>query len=192
MKLRDQEASKPKQPEVAMPSGKVFDRLRVRIATLLERCTDIDMRSVGSPLEYAIGTFAPSEMMKAFRISDYPFIGSRYVSLRDGHVYIVAGATDDGQQIIAYRLGFWRSGLTSRGGIAVAVTDDAWIDSVMILFSLYHAGFDMNAKRELVQVHDELSTRRSFPVKKLRAYFCYLKRRFGLLQPAGEQSKPAK
>jgi hypothetical protein len=160
------------------PSGKVFDRIRLGIAEELQKCRDSDMRKVASSLEYAIGTFAPSEMMKDFRISDYPFIGSRYLSVRDGHVYIVAGTTSKDQKVMAYRQGFLTSCLTHRGGMAVGITSEAWLAGTMILFSLSHAAMAINSQGELAQVSAELQTRRAFPGKKFRAFRCYLKARF--------------
>jgi len=165
-------------------NGKVFERIRIGIAQQLEKCRDLDMRKVGSSLEYAIGTFAPSEMMKEFHVSDYPFIGSRYVSVLDGHVYIVAGSTDKDHLVLAYRQGFFHSCITHRTGLAVGITSEAWLAGVMILYSLDHAAMSMNAKRELVRINAEKTARRVFPLKKLRAYACYLKARLGLNRPA--------
>ena len=154
----------------------IFLLLRARIAEAL-RADGLKVRPNLSSLALAIGTFAPSEIMEGFPISDYPFIGARYVSLRDGHVYIVAGPTDDGLQVMAYRLGWWRSNLSVRGGIAVGITEDAWMDSVMVMFSLTHAGFQLSGVGELAGVFDDAATRRSYPVKKLHAYLAHLWRR---------------
>jgi len=159
-------------------SGNAFARIRLGIAEQLEKCRDCDMKKVGSSLEYAIGTFAPSEMMKDFRISDYPFIGARYLSIRDGHVYIVAGMTSRDQKVLAYRQGFLISCLTHRGGMAVGITSEAWLSGTMIMFSVSHAVMDLNSHGELAQVRAELETRRTFPGKKFRAWRCYLKARF--------------
>lgn len=156
-----------------------FLRIRSRIAEAL-RADGIEVREDVSPLELAIGTFAPSSILKRFQVSDFPFIGSRYLSVRDGHVYIVAGTTDDGSQVMAYRLGFFRSVVTARGGIAVGITEEAWLDSCMVMFSLQHAGFEMSAKGELLDVYDEAPTRRTYPVKKAKAFLAYLTRAVGL------------
>lgn len=154
----------------------IFNVLRKRIAEEL-RQDGLDVQQV-SQLELAIGTFVPSEVVKGFKISDYPFIGARYVSQRDGHVYIVAGATDDGSQVMAYRLGFLQSVLTTKGGMAVGISEDGWMDSVMILYSLQHAHFDM--RRGTIQgVNDERVTRRTYPAKKLKVYWRFLKKMFG-------------
>lgn len=157
-------------------TAKVFNMLRKRIAMELQR-DDLVVRGGKSSLEMAIGTFVPSEMLTKFQISDYPFIGARYVSLRDGHVYIVFGATDDGNEVVAYRLGFWASNLYSKGGMAVSVTEDAWMQSCMIMFSLTHAGFALNGSGRLVGVNMEIESRRSYPFKKARAYGVYLQRK---------------
>lgn len=156
----------------------VFDLLRKRIAEELQK-PGLEVKPA-SQLELAIGTFAPSEMVKGFTISDYPFIGSRYLSVRDGHVYIVAGTTDDGRQVMAYRMGFLQSVLTSQGGLAVGISEDGWMDSVMIMYTLYHASFVMK-KGVLEDVNDELSSRRTFPIKKCRAYWAFLRRSFPAL-----------
>lgn len=153
----------------------IFNLLRKRIAEEL-KVDGLDVKQV-SQLELAIGTFVPSEVVKGFRISDYPFIGARYVSLRDGHVYIVAGATDDGLQIMAYRLGFLQSALTLKGGQAVGITEDGWMDSGMILYSLEHAHFAMKAG--VIQGVDESRvTRRTYPIKKWKVYWQFLRRGF--------------
>lgn len=159
-----------------------FLRIRSRIAEAL-RADGIEVRDDVSPLELAIGTFAPSSILKRFQVSDFPFIGSRYLSVRDGHVYIVAGTTDDGSQVMAYRLGFFRSALTTRGGLAVGITEEAWLDSCMVMFSLQHAGFEMSAKGELLDVYDEALTRRTYPIKKVKAFLAYLIRAVGLGNP---------
>lgn len=160
----------------ALPAD-IFLMLRKRIAEAL-REDGIEVNEGASQLELAIGTFAPSEVLKRFQISDFPFIGSRYMSIRDGHVYIVYGATDKGDQVMAYRLGFMRSIFTHRGGMAVAITEDAWMDSRMVMFSLNHASFQFGADGTLDGVDDEAPTRRSYPIKKLKAYWESLKRRF--------------
>lgn len=156
----------------------IFLLLRKRIAEAL-RADGIEVNTGVSSLQLAIGTFAPSEVLKGFQVSDFPFIGSRYVSIDDGHVYIVAGATDAGDQVMAYRLGFFRSIFTHRGGMAVGVTEDAWMRSCMVMFSLNHASFGWK-DGELAGVNDEEPTRRSFPVKKMKAYLESWKRRLGI------------
>lgn len=161
----------------------IFLLLRKRIAEAL-REDGIEVQEGVSSLQLAIGTFAPSEVLKRFYVSDFPFIGSRYVSVRDGHVYIVAGATDDGLAVMAYRLGFFRSILTHRGGIAVGISEDAWMERCMVMFSLNHASFGMDAAGELVGIDDEVQTRRTYPLKKMKAYWESWKRRF---QPLVDQ-----
>lgn len=145
----------------------IFAILRGQIAEALQS-PDLNIKQASS-LELAIGTFAPSELMEEFVISDYPFIGSRYISKLDGFVYIVAGATDDGMSILAYRLGFIQSAITHRGGDAVAITADAWMKGTMILYMLYHASFEMNGG-EINSVNQDLSIRRSYPIKKARVF----------------------
>lgn len=158
-------------------SADIFLLLRKRIAEAL-REDGIEVNSGVSSLQLAIGTFAPSEVLKRFQVSDFPFIGSRYVSVRDGHVYIVAGATDEGDQVLAYRIGFFRSMFTHRGGIAVGISEDGWMGSCMVMFSLNHANFDWNRAGELVGIDDEAPTRRSYPIKKLKAYLECWRRKF--------------
>lgn len=162
----------------------VFLRIRCRIAEAL-RADGIEVREDASPLELTIGTFAPSSILKRFQVSDFPFIGSRYLSVRDGHVYVVAGTTDDGSQVMAYRLGFFRSAMTTRGGIAVGITEEAWLESCMVMFSLQHASFEMSAKGELLDIYDEAPTRRTYPVKKTKAFLAYLTRAIGLGSAGG-------
>lgn len=160
----------------ARAKEQIFLRVRQRIAEALS-AEGIDVRKDVGMLEMAIGTFAPSAILTRFQVSDYPFIGARYVSLRDGGVYIVAGATDDAKAILAYRLGFLRSAITHRGGLAVGITEDGWMDSGMVLFSLIHAGFEQSAAGDLTGIDDDAPTRRTFPLKKLKAYGVYWKRR---------------
>lgn len=154
--------------EQSLPAD-IFLLLRKRIAEAL-REDGIEVNEGVSSLQLAIGTFAPSEVLKRFQVSDFPFIGSRYVSVRDGHVYIVAGATEEGDQVLAYRQGFIRSMFTHRGGMAVAISEDGWMSSCMVMFSLNHASFERNAVGELTSIDDEVTTRRTYPIKKLKAY----------------------
>lgn len=161
----------------------IFLLLRKRIAEAL-REDGIEVNEGVSSLQLAIGTFAPSEVLKRFQVSDFPFIGSRYVSVRDGHVYIVAGATDEGSEVMAYRMGFFRSMFTYRGGLAVGITEDGWMKSCMVMFSLNHASFERNMEGELTGIDDEVPTRRSYPLKKLKTYIESWKRKMGFgLQP---------
>jgi len=153
----------------------IFDLLRKRIAEAL-RADGLEVAEV-SQLELAIGTFVPSNVVKGFKISDYPFIHARYVSCRDGHVYVVAGATDSGDQILAYRIGFLTSIFTTKGGAAVGITEDGWMNSDMILFSLQHAHFEMEGG-QIEGVNGDRFTRRAYPIKKVRAYGEFLKRYF--------------
>lgn len=157
----------------------IFLLLRKRIAEAL-RADGIEVNTGVSSLQLAIGTFAPSEILKRFQVSDFPFIGCRYVSVRDGHVYIVAGATEGGDQVMAYRLGFLRSAITHRGGIAVGITEDAWMKSLMVMFSLNHASFMQDELGQLTDINDEQPTRRSYPLKKLKAYWASVKYRLGM------------
>lgn len=145
----------------------VLMRLRGRIAEELKR-DGLVVKEV-SQLELAIGTFVPSEVVEGFVVSDYPFIESRYISLRDGHVYFVAGTVEGGGEILAYRLGFWHSIFTTKGGIAVSISEDGWMDSLMILFSLQHAHFDMQGG-VIDSVDDSKVTRRAYPGKKFKVY----------------------
>jgi hypothetical protein len=130
-----------------------------------------------SQLELSISTFAPSSIIDGFKIADYPFIESRYLSIEDGHVYIVAGATEDGDKILAYRLWFWWSLLGVKGGIAVGVTPQAWVRSCMTLYSVNHATMHM-LQGEVAKVEGESRTRRGYPMKKFKAYVEYHRRRW--------------
>ncbi|TKC90176.1 hypothetical protein FAZ69_08495 [Trinickia terrae] len=152
----------------------IFIRLRKAIGEALQQ-PGLTVRKV-SHLELAIGALAPSTILKGCVISDYPFPMCRYVSARDGHVYHVKGPTEDGEQIVAYRQGFLTSLFTSRGGIAVAISEEGWMGSVMILYSLMHAHFEMD-KGALQDVHDEWTTRRSYPIKRFRVYLAFMRRR---------------
>lgn len=154
----------------------IFMQIRKRMA---EKLADPSLKgnTAVSPLEAAIGTFAPSEYLDGFVMSDYPFIGSRYISVLDGHVYIVAGSTDDGMLVMAYRLGFLQSSFTHRGGIAVGISEDAWMNGIMIMYSLEHASFKM-LEGKLEDINGEFGSRRSFPLKKMKAFFAYLKRTY--------------
>ena len=153
---------------------RIFRQLRQRIAEEL-KADGLDVKPV-SQLELAIGTFVPSEIVAGFGISDYPFIGARYVSIRDSHIYIVAGSTDDGSEVLAYRLGYLQSTLSVRGGHAVGISADGWMQSRMILYSLQHAHFGM-ADGVIQSVNDEQITRRTFPEKKWSAYKHSIKKR---------------
>ncbi len=151
---------------------RIFDEIRVEIGKALQR-PNLKVRAASS-LELAIGTFAPSELIDGFEMSDYPFLGARYVSLRDGHVYIVVGATEDGGSIKAYRLHFLRSIFTTTGGIAVGITCEGWMQSVMVMYSLTHEHFEM-ADGVLSGVSDTTTDRRSYPLKKVRVYLAHLR-----------------
>ncbi|MCA8197336.1 hypothetical protein [Burkholderia vietnamiensis] len=152
----------------------IFMRLRKAIGEALQQ-PDLQVRQV-SQLELAIGTFAPSTVLKGYRVSDYPFPMCRYVSVRDGHVYHVRGATDDGEQILAYRQGFLTSLFSARGGIAVGINEEGWMGSVMIMYSMTHMRFDMKGD-VLRGLNDEITTRRSYPFKRLGAYLEFMRRR---------------
>lgn len=167
-------------------SPRIFDLLRARIADAL-RADGLEV-TASSALEMAIGTFVPSEIVKNAKISDYPFIGARYIARRDGHVYIVAGATDDGQQVLAYRLGFLQSIFTTQGGIAVGITEDGWMGSEMVLFSMEHERFQMQ-EGKLQGIDSESTTRRTYPFKKFKVYWQYLTAR-GSGPDRERESKP--
>jgi hypothetical protein len=152
----------------------IFINLRKAIGEALQQ-PGLKMRKV-SHLEMAIGALAPSTIVKGNVISDYPFPMCRYVSARDGHVYHVKGATEDGEQIEAYRQGFLTSLFTSRGGIAVGISEEGWMGSVMIMYSLTHAHFEMD-KGVLQGVRDELTTHRVYPIKRFGVYLTFLRRR---------------
>lgn len=156
------------------PDDKVLLSLRARIAAAIG-AHHPELAENLSGMQFAIGTFAPSEIMKRFVISDYPFIGARYVSLYDGHVYIVAGTCNEGNEVLAYRLGFFQSVFGSKGGMAVSLTEDAWMNGVMIMYSLNYATFSWKGG-EIAGVNDEQVTRRSYPVKKCRAWLAFLRR----------------
>lgn len=150
---------------------RIFTAIRGRIAEKLQ-APDLKVKPA-SPEELAIGTFAPSVITDGARISDYPFVEARYVSLADGHVYIVYGGTDDGEAVVAYQLGFLQSIFTLKGGEAVAITADGWIDAVMHVYSLKHASFQM-INGEVENINGSYTIRRSYPGWKLRAYLRYL------------------
>jgi len=152
---------------------RIFDEIRVELGKALQR-PNLRVRA-GSSMELAIGTFAPSEIVDGFEMSDYPFIGARYVSVRDGHVYIVVGATDDGGSIKAYRLHFVQSIFTNTGGIAVGLTCEGWMDSVMVMYSLTNAHFEMKGG-EIQGVSDTVTDRRTYPIKKTRIFLAHLGR----------------
>ncbi|ODP35098.1 hypothetical protein A9762_12100 [Pandoraea sp. ISTKB] len=149
----------------------VFNEIRARIGVALSD-PDLKVRPA-SQLELAISTFAPSHVVKGLKFSDYPFIGARYVSVRDGHVYVVAGATRGGREIEAYRMPFAASMFTMSGGFAVAITTDAWMDSRMIVYSLTHERLVMR-DGEFERIDEDKLTRRSYPVKKLKAYIFHI------------------
>lgn len=152
----------------------IFATLRKRIGEALQD-PSLEVRQV-SQLELAIGTFAPSSVVKGYRLSDYPFPSCRYVSARDGHVYRVKGATESGREILAYRQGFLTSLFTARGGIAVGITADGWMDSVMIMFSQTHMQFDMK-EGVLEGINDSRTTRRAYPLKRVGTFIEFLRRR---------------
>ena len=156
-------------------NDEVLLRLRGRIASAIQ-ANHPKLAEGLSSIRFAIGTFVPSEILKQFEVSDYPFIGARYVSLYDGHVYIVAGTCDIGKQVLAYRLGFLQSIFGTKGGIAVGITEEAWMNGVMIMFSLNHAGFSFTEGGRIDGVDDEKFTRRSYPLKKLRAWGVFWRR----------------
>ncbi|ABO60191.1 hypothetical protein LA345_36830 (plasmid) [Burkholderia vietnamiensis] len=154
--------------------NRVFDHIRKRIGEELQR-PDLRVRP-SSQLELAISTFAPSQVLIGFEVSDYPFFDARYVSVRDGHVYIVKGSTDDGEQIVAYRLNFIQSIMTTQGGIGVAITPDGWMESTMVMYSLTHEHFEMKGG-VLQGINDQMLERRSYPIKKAHAYWAHWTRR---------------
>ena len=98
------------------------------------------------------------------------------MSARDGHVYRVKGATESGREILAYRQGFLTSLFTARGGIAVGITADGWMDSVMIMFSQTHMQFDMK-EGVLEGINDSRTTRRAYPLKRVGTFIEFLRRR---------------
>lgn len=153
-------------------SQQIFHKVRARIAEALQR-PGLKVRSASS-LEMAIGTFAPSELILDFAMSDYPFIGSRYVSIADGSVYIVAGSTEGGHQIMAYRLGFLQSCLSHRGGIAVGISEDGWMEANMIMFSLHYVDFQ-EANGQIGDFDPDLTRRTTYPQKKAKAYWYFMK-----------------
>ncbi|KVV07421.1 hypothetical protein [Burkholderia ubonensis] len=163
-----------KKTSTPTDKNRVFDQIRKRIGEELQR-SDLRVRPA-SQLELAISTFAPSQVLIGFEVSDYPFLDARYVSVRDGHVYIVKGSTDDGEEIVAYRLNFVQSIMTTRGGIAVSITPDGWMDSTMVMFSLTHERFEMKGG-VLEGINDQSLERRSYPIKKAHAYWAHWMRR---------------
>ncbi|MBR8428970.1 hypothetical protein [Burkholderia cenocepacia] len=169
-------AARARQKKAGTPAdrNRVFDHIRKRIGEELQR-PDLRVRP-SSQLELAISTFAPSQVLIGFEVSDYPFLGARYVSVRDGHVYIVKCSTDDGEQIVAYRLNFIQSIMTTQGGIAVAITPDGWMDSTMVMYSLTHEHFEMEGG-VLQGINDQMLERRSYPIKKAHAYWAHWMRR---------------
>jgi hypothetical protein len=154
----------------------VFAVIRGRIALSLQQ-EGLRVRPA-SQLELAIGTFAPSSILEDLVVSDYPFPGSRYVSVRDGHVYIVVGPTDDGTEVLAYRLGFLHSIFSIKGGAAVGVTPDGWMDSVMVMYSMSHARWGVS-NGVIEDVDANHLVRRSYFLKKVRAFGAHFRRSFG-------------
>jgi hypothetical protein len=152
----------------------IIIRLRRAIGEALQQ-PDLVVRPA-SQLELAIATFAPSTVVKGYRISDYPFPGCRYVSVRDGHVYHVKGASDDGEKIIAYRQGFLTSLLTHKAGLGVSIGDEGWMGSVMIMYSLKHLEFKMKGA-VLESINAERATRQSYPLKRAGAFVEFLRRK---------------
>ncbi|MDM8356615.1 hypothetical protein [Pandoraea communis] len=149
----------------------VFNEIRARIGVALSD-PGLKVRPA-SQLELAISTFAPSHVVKGLKFSDYPFIGARYVSVRDGHVYVVAGATRGGQEIEAYRMPFAASMFTMSGGFAVAITAEGWMASRMIVYSLTHERLVMQGG-EFERIDEKTLTRRSYPAKKMKAYIFHV------------------
>ncbi|WP_432263050.1 hypothetical protein [Cupriavidus sp. TMH.W2] len=149
---------------------RVFDEIRAKIAQRLQEPT-LRLRS-HSQLEMAIGTFAPSWLLDGERISDYAFIGARYVSLVTGEVFIVVQSDPDRKAIIAREVGFWRSFLHD-GNRVVSISVDGWLDNVMHLYSTNGISFAMH-EGEIVHMNGEVVTRRSYVDQKLRAYGRYL------------------
>ena len=150
---------------------RIFNVIRARIAERLQ-APGLKVARV-SQLELSAGTFAPSWILNGARISDYPFVEGRYVSLADGHVYIVYGGMTDREAVLAYRLGFWRSIFTTRGGDAVAIREDGWLDAVMHVYSLNHASFQLSGGM-IDEIDGERTTRRAYLDRKAQAYFRYL------------------
>ena len=175
-------------------SMEVFQRLRGMIAEALQ-ADGIEVKPVGSNLELAISTFCPSFVTKHFVVSDFPFVASRYLSVEDGHLYTVFDATDDGQSVVALRrsvwsaLGSWVFRLRVRG-MAVALTDEAWIRSKMIMYSINSVGMEFDERGSLGQVNGEISVRRAYPLKLSRAYFSFVRARLArLVSRSGEAEK---
>lgn len=149
---------------------RVFDEIRAKIAQRLQEPT-LRLRT-HSRLEMAIGTFAPSWLLDGERISDYAFIGARYVSLVTGEVFIVVQSDPERKAIIAREVGFWRSFLHD-GNRVVSISVDGWLDNVMHLYSTNGISFAMH-EGEIVHMNGEVVTRRSYVDQKLRAYGRYL------------------
>jgi hypothetical protein len=173
--MADRVRSARKRNRRRMPADQapISIRLRKLIAEALQQ-PGLKVRQV-SQLELAIGTFAPSTVVKGYVVSDYPFPMCRYVSAADGHVYHVKGPTDDGEEIIAYRQGFLTSLFSSRGGIGVSINDEGWMGARMIMYSLSHMHFDMKGG-VLNGINDEWTVRRSYPGKRFGAYVEFLRR----------------
>lgn len=160
------------QPKV--DPQRVFDEIRAKIA---QRLQDPKLRvRTQSRLELAIGTFAPSWLLDGERISDYAFIGARYVSLVTGEVFIVVQSDPDRKAIIAREVGFWRSFLHD-GNRVVSISVDGWLGNVMHLYSTNGISFTMQ-HGEIAHMNGEVVTRRTYVDQKCRAYGRYLHDRF--------------
>lgn len=167
-----------KRPNKPQSDNSILTRLRVRIAVELEKNTG-HLRQNITNLEMCIGSHAPSVLLKGFPLSDYPFVGCRYMSVEDGHVYVVAGETEDENGVLAYRIGFIRSIFTSQGGIAVGITEDAWMRSKMIMFSITYASLSFDDKGLVKHVDGDRDTRRVYPIKKAHVYLKFLLNKIG-------------
>ncbi|WP_454727840.1 MULTISPECIES: hypothetical protein [Cupriavidus] len=159
---------------------RVFHEIRAKIAERLQ-APDLTVQRV-SPEELAIGTFVPSWLTEGARISDYPFIGARYVSLVTGEVFIVVGSHPDEKAVIAREVGFWRSFLHD-GQRVVAISVNGWLDNVMHVYSTNQISFGMQGN-ELAHIDGEVITRRSYPGRKFTAYLRYLSDQHWLWQRA--------
>lgn len=151
----------------------VFARIRMEIAKALES-EGVELREDISTLEMTIGTLSPTHILKQWTVSDYPFIGARYLSVEDGHEYRVYAATKEGEGLVCYRQSFLLSLLSSYHGIAVSLSVDAWLRSTMVLVSLDHAGFKWDGDRLAALEGD---VRRSYPGRKVKAWGLSLVRR---------------
>ncbi|CAG9183678.1 hypothetical protein [Cupriavidus pampae] len=149
---------------------RVFTEIRGKIGEQLQDPA-LQVRRLSNE-ELAIGTFVPSWIVNDCRISDYPFIGARYVSRVTGEVFIVEGSHPEQPLLICREVGFLRS-FFDNGVRRVAISVEGWLENVMHVYSTNQIHLGMQGG-ELAELNGELTVRRSYPGLKFRAYLRYL------------------